>query len=162
MRSTPHVFLTAATATLAGVTGTTLACGHEDHTLRELVEESELVFRGTVQDIQYANSQPTGQEQSRVAHTSSTEAPIVARKPPVTSPPPSLFACLCTPVQDDGCIIVSRDDLSANMHDIKSAMRQTIREKLTMAGCHIALGAHKTERRGELQYTLQQRGFSLD
>ncbi len=47
------------------------------------------------------------------------------------------------------------------MHDIKSAMRQTIREKLTMADCHIALGAHKAERRGELQYTLQQRGFSF-
>lgn len=68
MRTATHTAIPAAVLALA-VAGPVLACDQTNHTLREMVGESELVFRGVVTDIQYAMSSPAGPEQTRVPHT---------------------------------------------------------------------------------------------
>ena len=54
-------------ASLAAVAGSALA--NDGSPLAELVADSDLVFRGTVQDIEYVLSEPGGPEQTRVPYT---------------------------------------------------------------------------------------------
>jgi hypothetical protein len=68
MRTTTHAAVSA-TALALTIAGPVLACDRESHTIQEMVAESDLVFRGVVQDIQYALSLPAGPERTQVPHT---------------------------------------------------------------------------------------------
>ena len=67
MRTTTHAVQAAALA--LAIAAPVLACDRENHTMQEMVAESDLIFRGVVQDIQYALSSPGGAEQAQIPHT---------------------------------------------------------------------------------------------
>lgn len=62
-----HLALAAAVLASAG-TSTVLACSSE-RSLETLAGDADLVFRGEIQDIRYAMSEPGGPEGTRVPHT---------------------------------------------------------------------------------------------